>query len=163
MALKFRNLLVEPSDPVDVWGFEGLLAAVERGDVRDWRRIVRAVNLQPRGKVARELREVTAAVESPAMSVLFGKVLESALARSEARERAAVAADLQASLAASGLTRSEFAMELGTSQSRLSTYLSGKVVPSAALLVRARNVVGSHSDRVPKAPVMNDGGLIARG
>lgn len=41
-----------------------------------------------------------------------------------------------ASVAASGLSRGEFAVEMGTSQSRLSTYLAGKVVPAAALLVR---------------------------
>lgn len=40
----------------------------------------------------------------------------------------------------SGLTAAEFAARLGTSPSRLSTYLSGKVVPSAALVVRAERV-----------------------
>jgi transcriptional regulator with XRE-family HTH domain len=41
---------------------------------------------------------------------------------------------------ASGLTRAEFASRIGTSASRLSTYVTGKVTPSAALLVRMRDV-----------------------
>jgi transcriptional regulator with XRE-family HTH domain len=41
-------------------------------------------------------------------------------------------------MAASGLSRAEFAARIGTSPSRLSTYATGKVVPSAAMLVRMR-------------------------
>ncbi|RAN69479.1 hypothetical protein B5P43_35790 [Bacillus sp. SRB_336] len=62
--------------------------------------------------------------------------------------QAAVVSDLQDSLAASGLGRGEFARELGTSQSRLSTYVSGKIVPSAAMLMRARNVAALHSGSI---------------
>lgn len=39
----------------------------------------------------------------------------------------------------SGLSRAEFASRIGTSSSRLSTYATGRVTPSAALLVRMRN------------------------
>ncbi|MGI8949078.1 MAG: helix-turn-helix domain-containing protein [Ornithinimicrobium sp.] len=39
-------------------------------------------------------------------------------------------------VAASGLTTAEFASRIGTSRTRLSTYRSGQVTPSAALLVR---------------------------
>ncbi len=55
-------------------------------------------------------------------------------ARDEVRRR------LAALVEGSGLTAAEFALHLGTSSSRLSTYLSGKVVPSAALMVRAERV-----------------------
>jgi transcriptional regulator with XRE-family HTH domain len=51
-----------------------------------------------------------------------------------------VAAEITRLLADSGMTRAEFASAIGTSTSRLSTYLSGKVTPSAALLVRMRRV-----------------------
>jgi transcriptional regulator with XRE-family HTH domain len=40
-------------------------------------------------------------------------------------------------------TRAEFASHLGTSPSRLSTYLSGKVVPSATFIVRMRRVLAT--------------------
>ena len=45
-----------------------------------------------------------------------------------------MAAEVTQLLAASGLTRAEFASAIGTSTSRLSTYLNGKVTPSAGLL-----------------------------
>jgi transcriptional regulator with XRE-family HTH domain len=43
-------------------------------------------------------------------------------------------------VAGSGLSKRDFAERIGTSRSRLSTYLSGKVVPSATLMVRMRRV-----------------------
>lgn len=137
MALKFRNLDVSPDAPVEQWGFEGLLAAVERGDRTHWHRIAVALDRNPRGKVSAELDEVLAAVENPAMVELFSRVKESALARSEQKERAAVAARMRDCLQRSGLSRAGFAARLGTSQSRLSTYLNGKVVPSAVMMIRA--------------------------
>ena len=39
----------------------------------------------------------------------------------------------------SGLSAKEFAAHVGTSPSRLSTYMTGKVVPSAALLLEIRD------------------------
>lgn len=39
-------------------------------------------------------------------------------------------------VARSGLTKAAFARRIGTSPSRLSTYLAGTVTPSAALAVR---------------------------
>lgn len=42
----------------------------------------------------------------------------------------------------SGLSREQFARRIGTSRTRLSTYVPDGVTPSAALLVRMRNLVG---------------------
>lgn len=141
-ALKFRNLTVSPDAPVADWGFEGVLAAVERGDVTHWRRIALALSADPRGKVSAEVAEVVHTVEDPGMAILFARLAANALQQSEKAERSQVAAELRAHLDASGLTRTEFARRLGTSSSRLSTYLSAKVVPSAVLLVRARGLGG---------------------
>jgi transcriptional regulator with XRE-family HTH domain len=58
-------------------------------------------------------------------------------------ERAEVATEVRNLVSASGLSRQDFAARLGTSRSRLSTYMSGKVVPSAALVVRMRRVAGA--------------------
>lgn len=142
MTLKFRNLNVSPQDPVEHWGFEGLLAAVERGDINDWRRIAQALLKDPRGKVAAELEDVAEAAENPAIPSLLQRILRQARKDSEAEERRTVARELQQALEASGLDRAQFAARLGTSQSRLSTYLNGKVVPSATVLVRARSIAG---------------------
>jgi transcriptional regulator with XRE-family HTH domain len=43
-------------------------------------------------------------------------------------------------VARSGLSQQDFAGRLGTSRPRLSTYLSAKVTPSAALMLRMRRV-----------------------
>lgn len=55
----------------------------------------------------------------------------------EARE---VRARLNAAVEASGLSQRAFSSLLGTSQPRLSSYLSGKVMPSAKLFVRAEQI-----------------------
>ena len=55
----------------------------------------------------------------------------------ELEERAEVAAALRGALRQSGLTQSGFARHLGTSAPRLSTYLTGSTIPSAAIYLRA--------------------------
>jgi transcriptional regulator with XRE-family HTH domain len=61
------------------------------------------------------------------------------------REREVVAAEVRRLRAASGVSGREFAARIGTWPSRLSTYASGKVVPSAALMVRMRQVRSSRA------------------
>jgi len=78
------------------------------------------------------------------------KAMERIVARAreaaEASERRAVAAEVARLVDESGLARSEFASRIGTSASRLSTYVTGKVTPSAALMVRMRSVGGVEPD-----------------
>lgn len=71
------------------------------------------------------------------------RIIEKARAESSEAERRVVADEVAALVASSGLSRKEFAERIGTSTSRLSTYESGKVVPSAALMVRMRRVAAS--------------------
>jgi len=52
-------------------------------------------------------------------------------------ERVEVAAALRGTLKQSGLIQADFARHLGTSATRLSTYLSGSTIPSAAIYLRA--------------------------
>ncbi len=60
-------------------------------------------------------------------------------------DRATVAERLRAAVEDSGLSQAGFARALGTSASRLSTYLRGGTVPSAAWYLRALRVGGSLS------------------
>jgi transcriptional regulator with XRE-family HTH domain len=69
------------------------------------------------------------------------RVIARAREEAEAAERNAVAAEIDQLIRSSGLSRAEFASRIGTSTSRLSTYVTGKVTPSAALLVRMRRPV----------------------
>ncbi len=39
MPLAFRNLTIQPSDPVDTWPTEAVQTALERGDLEQWRRL----------------------------------------------------------------------------------------------------------------------------
>lgn len=64
----------------------------------------------------------------------------------EQHERAAVAEQVRAPVARSGLPRAEFASRIGTSRPRLSTYCTGSVTPSAALVERMRALVDRMSD-----------------
>ena len=50
-TLKFRNIDTSPDDPVETWPFEGILAAVERGALPDWRRLAAAIRADPWGPV----------------------------------------------------------------------------------------------------------------
>lgn len=140
--VRFRNITATPDDPVAQWGFEGLLAAIERGSMKTWDRIAAELQRQPYGKVARLLEdEVIDAVGQAGERELFRHVLQRARNRWEREAKAEVVNRLHALLARSGLTQREFAAQLGTSASRLSTYLSGKVTPGADLLVRAERLV----------------------
>src|SRR5208282_1801529 len=66
-------------------------------------------------------------------------------------EREDVAAEVRNLVGRSGLSKQDFAERIGTSRSRLSTYMSGKVVPLAALMVRMRRVALQASETVTHA------------
>src|SRR5699024_8200490 len=74
--------------------------------------------------------------EAAGVGTLLARAIERARARARESERAVVARRIRDLVEVSGLTRAEFARRAGTSESRLSTYCSGSVMPSAALMVR---------------------------
>lgn len=140
MPLTFRNLSITPDDPVSSWPTEAVQAALERGDLEHWRRIVNEVSREPWGRIARQLEEVLTHSRPYGIADAMEIVLARARERTETRERDHVAAEVRQAIARSGLSRSEFASRIGTSPSRLSTYATGRVTPSAALMVRMRRV-----------------------
>ncbi|WP_431306159.1 helix-turn-helix domain-containing protein [Mycobacterium hubeiense] len=142
-TLQFRNINASPDDPVECWGVEGILAAIDRGSLPHWRRIAAAVRQDPWGPVATDLEEALDLAEDVGVVAALRRSLARVRSDAEASARAEVRRRLQELVDSSGLTAAEFARRLGTSASRMSTYLSGKVVPSAALLVRAEAVAGS--------------------
>jgi DNA-binding transcriptional regulator YiaG len=142
-ALKFRNIEAAPEDPVETWPFEGILAAVERGTLPDWRRLAKAINANPWGPVAQQVIEALSLSRPYGTAELLEGVVSRAREDAVSSERNAVATEIRNLLEGSGLSRQDFADRIGTSRSRLSTYASGQVVPSAALMVRIRRVVKS--------------------
>lgn len=140
--LKFRNLNVSPDAPVSTWPVGGIEIALERGDLDDIRRVVAEVRRDPWGPTARHVEEVLGYSPIYGVSELMKSALARARARAEETERAKVAEYVRGAIERSGLSRAEFASRVGTSNSRLSTYASGKVTPSAALLVRIDGLLG---------------------
>jgi DNA-binding transcriptional regulator YiaG len=143
-ALKFRNIDASPDDPVETWPFEGILAAVERGTLPDWRRLAAAIQADPWGPVAQQVLEAIRLSRRPYGTA---ELLEGVAARARKlaadSEREDVASEVRDLAVRSGLSKQDFAARIGTSRSRLSTYMSGKVVPSATLMVRMRRVARS--------------------
>ena len=144
--LRFRNLDASPEDPVETWPFEGVLAALERGTLPDWRRLIVAIDEDPWGTVARKVEEALRLELPYGVGPLLAAALADARRRAAAADREAVAVEVRQLIERSGLSKAAFAERIGTSASRLSTYASGKVTPSAALLVRMRRITYAGSD-----------------
>ena len=140
MTVSFRNVDVAPGTPVSAWPYEAIVATIERGSIRDWAVLTREVRRDPWGPVARQLEEYLSYERPRGVAALIERVIVSARAEAEADERVTVAREIDDLIRRSGLTLAAFAERVGTSASRLSTYRSGKVTPSAALLVRMRRV-----------------------
>lgn len=142
--LAFRNVDASPDDPVSEWPLEAIQTALERGGLSHWRRLAAAVRAQPWGPVARQIEEVLAYSRPYGVAKLMERVISDARQEVAAAERAAVASEVAELVADSGLSRAEFATRIGTSTSRLSTYITGKVTPSAALILRMRRLSADH-------------------
>lgn len=146
MTLTFRNLEnVSPDSPVREWPTEAVLAALERGSLHDWRRLIRAIEAEPWGEVARKVEQALEVSRPYGVAGLMKRAIERARVRTASSERDEIARQVRHHLQRSGLTQTEFAERIGTSASRLSTYITGKVTPSAALLLRMQRV-SSHPD-----------------
>ncbi len=139
-ALAFRNVDASPDDPVSEWPQEAVQTALERGGLSHWRRLAAEIAAEPWGPVARRVEEVLTYTRPYGVAATMERVIARAREVAEAAERQAVAAEVDALVRASGVSRAEFASMIGTSASRLSTYATGKVTPSAALLMRMRTV-----------------------
>ncbi len=144
MPVTFRNVDASPSDDVRTWPYEALVTVIDRGLVPDWQPIFAELRRSPWGKVARRVERYLSYRDRDGVSLLFSLAIEQARADANRADRAAIADRVCAAVERSGLTKTEFAEVVGTSASRLSTYLSGKVVPSAAMLVRIERAADSH-------------------
>lgn len=141
MSVAFRNVEVDGAATPEDWPFEALVTAVERGTVSDWVRITTAIDADPWGPVARQVEDYLA-YESPyGVGPLLGRAIARSRREADVRERAEVAAEVRALMTSSGLTVAELASRVGTSRTRLSTYRSGRVVPSATMMSRLRRTV----------------------
>lgn len=144
MPVEFRNVEASPTDDVRTWPYEALVIAIDQGLVADWQPIFAELRRSPWGRLARRVERYLSYREADGVSTLFALAIERARSDAEQADRAEVAARVRSAVARSGLTHQEFARLVGTSASRLSTYLSGKVTPSAALLIRMERAADRH-------------------
>lgn len=142
-ALAFRNVDASPDDPVSEWPLEAIQTALERGSLSYWRRLANAIHGEPWGPVARRVEEVLTYNRPYGVAKAMERVISDERGVAATSERAAVAAEVDRLIRTSGLSRAEFASRIGTSASRLSTYVTGRVTPSAALLVRMRRLASA--------------------
>lgn len=136
----FRNVDGSRDDAVEDWPTEALDAALTRGSLADWARINAAIRRQPWGRVARTVEAILGYSRPYGVDLLMERAIARARASADARDRAAVAEDVRRLVTASGLSRAQVAALLGTSTTRLSTYVTGRVTPSAAFMVRLRRL-----------------------
>ncbi len=141
MTIHFRNVDVDPDSDPATWPYEAIVTAIERGTLTDWARLTRAVREDPWGVVARQIEEYLSYEQPYGVGPLLRRAIDRARRDAEAAEKTEVADRIGELVARSGLPLSELAPRLGTSASRLSTYRSGKVVPSAAFMVRLTRLV----------------------
>jgi ribosome-binding protein aMBF1 (putative translation factor) len=85
------------------------------------------------------LEKYLAYSEDRAIVALFSGLIKKYRTDTEQRERDLVAERVRAAIEKSQLPARDFADRIGTSASRLSTYATGKVIPSAAMLMRIEN------------------------
>lgn len=136
MSFAFRNLTVTPADPIELWGVEGILTALDRGGLAEWSRIRRAIETEPHGKSASDLEQALDLAEDRGAATLMRMQLE----RARWTEAEHVADRIRRFVRESGLSNAAFAERIGTSASRLSTYARGTVTPSAVMFERMRKV-----------------------
>jgi DNA-binding transcriptional regulator YiaG len=140
VPLTFRNINATPDDPVETWPLEGVITALERGGLSHRRRLADAIKADPWGPVAHAVLEALSVTQPYGVTPLMKSVIAHARQAAADDEREQVAGEVRSLISTSGLTATQFAARLGTSASRLSTYCSGKVTPSAAFLVRMRRM-----------------------
>jgi hypothetical protein len=146
MPVAFRNVDASPTDDVRTWPYEALVAVIDRGLVPDWQPIFAELRRYPWGRVARRVEHYLSYREPDPTSTLFALAVEHARAQADRADRAEAAARVRDAVDRSGLTKAEFAQLVGTSASRLSTYLNGKVTPSASMLIRIERTAAIASE-----------------
>jgi hypothetical protein len=143
MPVEFRNVDATPADDVRTWPYEALVTVIDRGLVEDWQPVFAEIRRSPWGNVARRVENCLSYREPDGVSALFALAIEHARKAVEKADRDEVAGRVRDAVGASGLTKADFAKRIGTSASRLSTYLTGQVTPSAAMLVRIERTAGT--------------------
>lgn len=159
-AVIAQNLLFEDIDPErdapePITSIDQLHDLVDRGSIVEWRHQLAAIAASPWGPYADRLLEIGRASDRPSTLAAIASAVEQCQEWCRDRERDQVAREIRHLVAVSGSSQREFASRIGTSPSRLSTYVRGTVTPSAAMLLRiqrASRMLQRQSGRTVLAP-----------
>ncbi|HWJ66944.1 MAG TPA: helix-turn-helix transcriptional regulator [Nocardioides sp.] len=153
-ALVFQDL--DPDRTTDqVTSVLQFLNLVERGSIVEWRDQLGMVAASPWGPYADHLLLLARESEQPEVLAVVEAAIEECREWCRDQERDQVAREIRHLVAVSGSSQREFAARIGTSPSRLSTYVRGTVTPSAAMLLRIQRA--SRSLQHPSARVIHPG------
>jgi DNA-binding transcriptional regulator YiaG len=119
---------------------EQLMDLIHHGNARRWRAALLPLIESPWGPYGEHIVRLAKDAGHDAIAELLQDCRKVFRTRQEQRERDAIAREIRRLVAISGLTQRQFAAQIGTSPSRLSTYVNGRVIPSAAMLLRIRRV-----------------------
>lgn len=119
-----------PADP------DELRHLVEKRGVAGWREVIAVIAANPWGPGASGVAELARAADLPLPAEVVEQAAKVYRRRFEEAERLDVANEIRRLVAISGCSQRQFAAYVGTSPSRLSTYVNGLVTPSAAMMLR---------------------------
>jgi hypothetical protein len=113
-----------------------LRGLVEGGSVLEWRHHLAMIAASPWSPYSQHLVELAEAIDRPLAGEVVARYTALCRDRLKESEREHVADEVRRLVHASGVSQRQFAEWIGTSAPRLSTYVSGAVTPSAALMLR---------------------------
>ncbi|MFI5009701.1 MAG: helix-turn-helix domain-containing protein [Solirubrobacterales bacterium] len=152
MTMRFRNLDVDHTAPVDQWPAEAIETVIDRGSLSDWRHLADAIQHNPWGPAARTAETVVGWDEHYGVDALISNVIRHAREDVALRGRAEYAAQIRSWRTHTGMTLRQFALAAGTSASRLSDYENAKVAPTTDVLARLSHVAATHPRGQPLRP-----------
>jgi DNA-binding XRE family transcriptional regulator len=141
--MKFRNVDVDPSRPLDEWPAEAIEILVDRGVRSDWKRLVATIRANPWGPAARTADTVARWGEHDGVDVLILDAVADARRAWDEHARRRYAERIRSWRRQAGLTQRQLAELVGTSASRLSAYENARVAPTTDVLGRIEQVVAT--------------------
>ena len=141
-----------PAPPIET--VEEFLDCFANESLAGWRRHLLHYALEPWSPYTRQLTELAAEAGNEYYIDGLDRFLRALRDETNAQERQSVAAEMHRLVAGTEITQREFARRVGTSPSRLSSYLSGSATPSAAMFLRIRRAALDLSPSVAKPPAV---------
>ena len=130
-----------------------LLGVIDHGSVLEWRHHFAMIAASPWSPYPGHLAKLAQQAARPEVAAVVDRFTDVCRDHHKEREREQVAGEVRRLVAVSGATQRRFAHWVGTSPSRLSTYISGTVTPSASLMLRMERTSRLLQEReLPPAP-----------